>query len=54
MYDYVYTLLLIIVINVHENLLNNIAEQSYNIFHAACTALARGLCGNYKHLLRSW
>jgi len=28
MYDHVHTSLLIIVINIHENLLDNIAEQS--------------------------
>jgi len=35
---------------VHEIPLDNkIAKQSYNIFRAACTALAGGLCGNYNH-----
>jgi len=45
--------MLLMYIFVHKNLLDNIAEQSFNIFRIACTALAGGLCGNYKHLPHS-
>jgi len=39
--------ILFMYIFIHENLLDNIAEQSYNIFRAACTALTGELVLQY-------